>query len=76
MPNHPNLGADRTEGTGAMNMLSPPSIYVARSLPAAIDALGVTPSRSSSSRDLFRRNWTANDFGGGSQQALSNSGFF
>jgi aerobic carbon-monoxide dehydrogenase medium subunit len=40
MPNHPNLGADRTEGTGAMNMLSPPSIYVARSLPAAIDALG------------------------------------
>ena len=39
MPNHPNLRADRTEGTGAMNTSSAPSIYVARSLPAAIDAL-------------------------------------
>jgi hypothetical protein len=36
----------------------------------------VTRSRSSSSRDLFGRNWTANDFGGGSQQTLPNSGLF
>jgi aerobic carbon-monoxide dehydrogenase medium subunit len=39
MPTHPNLRADRTEGTGAMNTPSARSIYVARSLPAAIDAL-------------------------------------
>ena len=39
MPTHPNLRADRIEGTGTMNMPSARSIYVARSLPAAIDAL-------------------------------------
>jgi carbon-monoxide dehydrogenase medium subunit len=40
MPTHPNFRADRTEGTGAMNTPSARSIYVARSLPAALDALG------------------------------------
>jgi carbon-monoxide dehydrogenase medium subunit len=39
MPTHPSFRADRTEGTGAMNTPSAPSIYVARSLPAALDAL-------------------------------------
>src|SRR5712691_7601621 len=36
---HPIFHADPTEGTGAMNTHSPGSIYVARSLPAALDAL-------------------------------------
>ena len=40
MPTPPNFRADRTEGTGAMNTPPARSIYVARSLPAAIDALG------------------------------------
>jgi aerobic carbon-monoxide dehydrogenase medium subunit len=39
MPAHPIFRADPTEGTGAMNTHSPASIYVARSLPAALDAL-------------------------------------
>jgi aerobic carbon-monoxide dehydrogenase medium subunit len=39
MPTPPNFRADRTEGTGAMNTPPARSIYVARSLPAAIDAL-------------------------------------
>jgi len=39
MPTHLNLRADRTEGTGAMNTPSARSFYVARSLPAALDAL-------------------------------------
>jgi aerobic carbon-monoxide dehydrogenase medium subunit len=39
MPTHPNLRADRTEGAGAMNTPPARSIYVARSLPAALDAL-------------------------------------
>jgi carbon-monoxide dehydrogenase medium subunit len=39
MPTHPYLRVDRTEGTGAMNTPSARSIYVARSLPAALDAL-------------------------------------
>ena len=39
MPTHRDLRADRTEGTGAMNTHSPGSIYVARSLTAALDAL-------------------------------------
>jgi len=39
MPAHPIFHADPTEGTGAMNTHSPGSIYVARSLPAALDAL-------------------------------------
>ena len=39
MPTHPSFRAVRTEGTGAMNTPSAGSIYVARSLPAALDAL-------------------------------------
>ena len=39
MPTHPNLRADQTEGNDGMNTPSARSIYVARSLPAAIDAL-------------------------------------
>ncbi len=39
MPAHPIFRADPTESTGAMNTHSPASIYVARSLPAALDAL-------------------------------------
>ena len=39
MPTHRNVRIDRTEGTSAMNTPSARSIYVARSLPAAIDAL-------------------------------------
>jgi carbon-monoxide dehydrogenase medium subunit len=39
MPILPIFRADRTEGTGAMNTPSARSIYVARSLPAALDAL-------------------------------------
>ena len=39
MPTHLNCRADRTEGTGAMTTTSARSIYVARSLPAALDAL-------------------------------------
>jgi aerobic carbon-monoxide dehydrogenase medium subunit len=39
MPAPPIFQADPTEGTGAMNTHSPASIYVARSLPAALDAL-------------------------------------
>jgi carbon-monoxide dehydrogenase medium subunit len=39
MPTHPIFRADRTESTGVMNTRSAGSIYVARSLPAALDAL-------------------------------------
>ena len=39
MPAHPIFRTDATESTGAMNTHSPASIYVARSLPAALDAL-------------------------------------
>ena len=39
MPTHPISRADPTESTGAMNTHSSASIYVARSLPAALDAL-------------------------------------
>jgi carbon-monoxide dehydrogenase medium subunit len=39
MPTYPNLRANRTEGTGAMNTSSARSIYVAPTLPAAIEAL-------------------------------------
>lgn len=39
MPIHRNVRIDRSEGTSAMNMPSARSIYVAHSLPAAIDAL-------------------------------------
>ena len=39
MPIHRNFRIDRTEGTSAMNTPSARSIYVARSLPGAIDAL-------------------------------------
>ena len=39
MPTHAIYRADPTESTGAMNMHSAGSIHVARSLPAALDAL-------------------------------------
>jgi len=39
MPTRPIFRADPTESTGAMNTRSAGSIYVARSLPAALDAL-------------------------------------
>ena len=39
MPAHPIFRADPTESTGATNTHSPASIYVARSLAAALDAL-------------------------------------
>ncbi len=39
MPTHPIFRGDRTESTNTMNTHSAGSIYVARSLPAALDAL-------------------------------------
>jgi carbon-monoxide dehydrogenase medium subunit len=39
MPAHPISRADQTESAGAMNALTAGSIFVARSLPAALDAL-------------------------------------
>ena len=39
MPTHPIFRGDRTESTNTMNTHSAGSIYLARSLPAALDAL-------------------------------------